>query len=73
VRGADHKVPRGTGGLGKGVTSGGTRRGRLGAAGARRSTQAVQHTGGASLALEHFSVPMFDGVFLKSFQLKCAE
>jgi hypothetical protein len=60
VRGADHKVPRGTGGLGKGVTSGGTRRGRLGAA-------------GAALALEHFGVPMFDGVFIKSFQLKCAE
>jgi hypothetical protein len=49
MRGADRKVPRGAGGLGKGATSGG------------------------ALSLEHFGVPLFDCVFLKNFQLKCAE
>jgi hypothetical protein len=35
--------------------------------------RAARRVGGVALALEHFGVLLFHGVFLKNFQLKCDE
>jgi hypothetical protein len=38
-----------------------------------RGRRAARRVGGVALALEHFGVLLFHGVFLKIFQLKCDE
>jgi hypothetical protein len=80
-RGTTHKkgTPQGTGGptRSSSIRSGAHRR----TTHARRRPQGASGAGGlgkgatsgGALSLEHFGVPLFDCVFLKNFQLKCAE